>query len=367
MATVQYDFNFQNKAMNLQPFDRYGYLIPPPGTMDWGLIRTVDTVDTTIDRTDAFGNDSTEFDSVSGRTGFVVTVDLITRFGRMGNIPFMFAGLNPGGASCAMPAPGQMVLIGYVSGSLMPVAIGGFARWQEIRRMITTGILPELKAGEVIHQAGIRPDAMSWFKQPSDGETDVKETAKGARVWLDYKGRLIMESRHSRGGKGATVQVILGNPAASQADDEQNDFTTKDAGSNNYVALQLQVTPADGSPSFMCNVDDLGNVAFQFAKGWFGRAVGEGNTPVATLEVDVTNRKVVLAGDEIKVGRGATEAMVLGDTLHDLLSQLVDLITGMRQPVAGAGPTAGPPTNMAQFIQLKNQLDGVLSTKHKVE
>ena len=54
-----------------------------------------------------------------------------------------------------------------------------------------------------------------------------------------------------------------------------------------------------------------------------------------------------------------TEPMVLGNTLKDLLSQLISAITALTVPTPH-GPS-GAPLNSAQFNQIKSQLDKMLS------
>ena len=126
--------------------------------------------------------------------------------------------------------------------------------------------------------------------------------------------------------------------------------------------------PREGvNPVFLVNISQSGKVAFEFVKGWFGRAPGEGTEPETTVEVDVENKRIVIDADTILSGRGAEEKSVLGDTLKTLLESLIDEIINLRQPVAGAGPTVGPPVNVAEFLAIKESLDSMLSIINKVE
>jgi hypothetical protein len=161
--------------------------------------------------------------------------------------------------------------------------------------------------------------------------------------------------------------MTLGNPSDSLSDDESHDFNAKDPVSGGYVALQLVVAPSeDADPVFTLNVDDLGRASIQFKRLWVGRGAQDGADPPTTIDIDIDQGTVVIAGEAISIGRGASEALVLGDTLASYLQDLIDAIINMRQPVAGAGPTAGPPVNVAQFQALRGKVQTLLSQNHKV-
>ena len=62
---------------------------------------------------------------------------------------------------------------------------------------------------------------------------------------------------------------------------------------------------------------------------------------------------------------GGDEAMVLGDTLKDLLGELIDEISKIT--VGTAVGTSTPPTNIAQFQVIKTKLSQFLSKKSKLD
>ena len=352
------------------PLQRYGGIVPMPWTPDLGVVLSVLPVAAVDSGTDEYGKASDEFSEVGQRSSYLLDIDLITRAGRLTRVPYLMPALSGVSVSGAIPVQGQGVLILYVGANRGPVAVGGYSLWRSLRRGIADDRFPELKPGEVIDQAAIRTDPMSWFQEPDDNTPGATgEGTLGARVYQDFKGRLILESRHLRvGGDGAFTRIILGNPAASQTDDEANDFNEKDASTDSYIALQATVAPNETSdPLFVLNVTQDGKVALEFKHGWIGRAPGETETPDTTVEIDVENRRLIFDGELIQQGRDANESAVLGDTLVQLLSDLIDAITGMRQPVGGAGPTAGPPTNLQTFLHLKQSLPDALSETNQVE
>lgn len=70
------------------------------------------------------------------------------------------------------------------------------------------------------------------------------------------------------------------------------------------------------------------------------------------------------SGQTVTAGSGQNEAAALGDTLKSLLEQLIDAITAMT-----VGTSTGPssvPTNAAQFIAIKAQLQRILSNTVKL-
>ncbi len=62
----------------------------------------------------------------------------------------------------------------------------------------------------------------------------------------------------------------------------------------------------------------------------------------------------------INLGDKSLEPLVKGDTLVDLLSQLIDAIT-QQVYLTPSGPSATGPTNIATFNKIKNQLKTALS------
>ena len=359
----------------LKRFKTYGGEVPGADTPDLGVVKAVQTVGEVDDGFNQVGLESTEFadDVAEGRFSYTVLIQLVSRPGILTKVPYMYGAVGTSVMSGAVPTPGQGVLVLYVGSMRSPVAIGGFNYWPVMRRLVRDGLLPELKPGEVLHQAGIRNDPMSLVAgAETSGQPGGQfyEVLKGGRVYHDYKGRLTIESRHFRadGTDGAFVQTVYGNPSLSKADDEAADFNETDTSAESLIALQTTVRSRPGDdPLFVLNITQDGKIALEFVKGWIGRAPGDGAEPPVTVEIDVANGQVILDAPEILQGRAATEKAVLGDTLVSMMGDLIDLITGMRQPVAGAGPTAGPPTNLGEFLSLKNQLSTMLSETNKVE
>jgi hypothetical protein len=68
---------------------------------------------------------------------------------------------------------------------------------------------------------------------------------------------------------------------------------------------------------------------------------------------------------KVNVGNTNLEPIVKGDTLVDLLSQLIDAIT-QQVYLTPAGPSATGPTNIATFNKIKNQLKTALSELNSV-
>lgn len=352
---------------------KYGGLIKGTAVPDIGTITGVQLVSEIDQQLNEAGLESDEFAEVGDRYTTLLTLRLLSRPGEINNVPYYMPTAGVMGFGGAIPTPGQQVIVLYVGNQRTPIAIGGSYTWRVFRRLVEDGTLPELKPGEVFWQAAIRDDPMSFFDEGSPEEVDptvIRESTKGARIYLDYKGRLILESRHfrSEGRDGAFVQLILGNPATVN-DDESKDFNEEDSSNESYIALQgLVSSRPDSDPTFKFTVTQDGNVAFEFPKGYFGRAPNEGSEPKTTVEVDVENEQVIVDGKTIKFGRDAKEPAVLGDTLKSFFEQLIDAILGMSQATAGpGGPTTGPPFNAAVFFQIKLALSDMLSGTNKVE
>lgn len=354
---------------DLKPLSSYGGQYPADMNSDLGRIVDVQRIVEMPDyRQAADGMETDAYNDVKNMPSFTVVIELLTRSGRLANVPYLTTGAGAAQYAGAMPTRGQVVFVCYVGNRRIPIALGGYNTWETMRRLITADIFPELKEGEILHQAGIRANPMSYFAEPTDSMPSVDNVVKGARVFQDFKGRLILESQHARNGNGAFVRAVFGNPAATAVDDCEQDFNVQDASAGDYVVTEVAVSPSEGTdPVFVFHITQSGKVAFEFTKGWFGRAPGEGPEPETTIEVDVENRRVLLDANEILLGRAAEERAVLGDTLVSLLESLVTAIINMRQPVAGAGPTAGPPVNVSEFLQIKSSLESILSGTNKVE
>lgn len=71
-------------------------------------------------------------------------------------------------------------------------------------------------------------------------------------------------------------------------------------------------------------------------------------------------------GSAIKIGEGASEPAVLGDTLKQQLSDLITQITAITVP-GNLGIPSGPPINAAAISALSSLLTNILSGKVKVE
>lgn len=81
------------------------------------------------------------------------------------------------------------------------------------------------------------------------------------------------------------------------------------------------------------------------------------NINITTNDFDIN---LNTGNGKINLGNKALEPVVKGDTLLDLLSQLIDAIT-QQVYLTPAGPSATGPTNVATFNKIKNQLKTFLS------
>lgn len=81
-------------------------------------------------------------------------------------------------------------------------------------------------------------------------------------------------------------------------------------------------------------------------------------------EVTLKNGEIDVVSDKINHNSG-NEPMVLGNTLKESLSNLIDAILSMTM-VTPTG-TSSTPMNAAQFIQIKSQLNNILSQKSNLE
>lgn len=87
-----------------------------------------------------------------------------------------------------------------------------------------------------------------------------------------------------------------------------------------------------------------------------------GNVDVVTND---RNINLNTGNGKINIGNNNLEPIVKGDTLVDILNQLIDLIT-QQVYLTPSGPTSPGPTNIAQFNVLKTRLRTILSTLNKV-
>lgn len=83
------------------------------------------------------------------------------------------------------------------------------------------------------------------------------------------------------------------------------------------------------------------------------------------MTIQMKNRVTLDADKEILIGMDANESAVLGDTLVDLLGQILDAIVAIT--VTFPGGTTGTPVNAPQFLAIKAQLDTIKSLLVKVE
>ena len=81
-------------------------------------------------------------------------------------------------------------------------------------------------------------------------------------------------------------------------------------------------------------------------------------------EVTLKDGEIDVVSDKIN-HNGGNEPMVLGNTLKESLSNLIDAILSMTM-VTPTG-TSSTPMNAAQFIQIKSQLNNILSQKSNLE
>lgn len=85
----------------------------------------------------------------------------------------------------------------------------------------------------------------------------------------------------------------------------------------------------------------------------------------ASIEIDNDGNIDIkeAASKLVRVGSGAQQFSLKGETLRDLLNDLLIAIQALTVPTpAGA---SGPPTNAAQFVQIQGRLQQILSTSVK--
>jgi hypothetical protein len=75
-----------------------------------------------------------------------------------------------------------------------------------------------------------------------------------------------------------------------------------------------------------------------------------------------SNQDTIINSKSIYLGIDASEKLVLGDTLKDLLGQILDAI-GQITVLTGTGPSS-PPSNAAQFTAIKTKLSTMLSKQN---
>ena len=84
------------------------------------------------------------------------------------------------------------------------------------------------------------------------------------------------------------------------------------------------------------------------------------NTKKTTLNSD---DKTIIKSGEIDLGGGASEPLILGNKLKDLLDELLNAISSMTVPT-GVGPS-GVPINLSQFKVIQSKLSTILSPQNK--
>ena len=86
------------------------------------------------------------------------------------------------------------------------------------------------------------------------------------------------------------------------------------------------------------------------------------NKAVITM---LSDGKILIDSSNVMIGAGATEQIVLGNVLTDLIGQIIDQINLISVPT-GVGPS-GPPANAAAFSAIKAQLSTALSGIGKIK
>lgn len=84
------------------------------------------------------------------------------------------------------------------------------------------------------------------------------------------------------------------------------------------------------------------------------------------ININTNDRDVNINTNNGKINIGNTnlESLVRGETLVDLMTQLIDALV-QQVYLTPSGPTATGPTNLATFNKIKSQLDTMLSTLNK--
>jgi len=82
------------------------------------------------------------------------------------------------------------------------------------------------------------------------------------------------------------------------------------------------------------------------------------------VETNQFNINFNTGNGSINLGNKSLEPIVKGDTLLDLLSQLIDAIQN-QVFLTPSGPSSTGPTNRATFTKIKNQLNSMLSELNK--
>tara|TARA_Y100000034_G_scaffold93721_1_gene113476 strand:- start:48 stop:1337 length:1290 start_codon:yes stop_codon:yes gene_type:complete len=86
------------------------------------------------------------------------------------------------------------------------------------------------------------------------------------------------------------------------------------------------------------------------------------NKAVITM---LSDGKILIDSSNVMIGAGATEQIVLGNVLTDLIGRIIDQINLISVPT-GVGPS-GPPVNAAAFSAIKAQLSTALSGIGKIK
>lgn len=77
------------------------------------------------------------------------------------------------------------------------------------------------------------------------------------------------------------------------------------------------------------------------------------DTSTSTLTVDVSGSKIIASSQGIEVSKG-------GDSLGDIMSDLMDAMSAETHNVTAIGAPSGPPLNIASYIALKARLNLLL-------
>ncbi len=197
----------------------------------------------------------------------------------------------------------------------------------------------------------------------NDPSSDVKTDGVGSKVLL-----LCVNGEHSSA-------VILGGVRNSRDTDRGAEalghhlefvfngtkFETHDDGS--WTLTNLGKTKADGSADPNRNAG-AGTTVKVEANGTFTVHTKDNKQSVIIDHVAGTttitaDSDLILKGANIHLGASADEHAVLGDTLKDILGELIDAMCTEQHPT-NQGPS-GPPLNAAKYRLIKSKLSRFLS------
>lgn len=196
------------------------------------------------------------------------------------------------------------------------------------------------------------------------------------------------ESRLIENGNGSKVLLLcIGGASAEPViiggirDDESSDLGRKDRGvhmDREFNGVHLNVADDGGftvtykGPTTPAGILDTAR-GEEEATGTVVKVSADGTFTVATRQnkqsvvIDHAAGTITVTGDQdltlhaetIHIGKSADEAAVLGNTLVNLLSQLIDAIT-TETHATPVGPSS-PPLNIAVYKAIKARLDTALS------